>query len=122
MGESAVTSIGWASHARVTEEPDGAAGNITWSGRRDLNPGPSVPQTDTLTKLRHVPLRHGVLSAVACPPCPAGSVSLAQPRGLPETNRGWPSGMRDSRWVESYDVPGMARLARSLKRQGAARR
>ena len=26
-----------------------------WSGRRDSNPRPSVPQTDTLTKLRHVP-------------------------------------------------------------------
>ena len=47
------------------------------SGRRDLNPGPSVPQTDTLTKLRHVPLPDGVL--------PAGFVSLAQLRGLPET-------------------------------------
>ena len=55
------------------------------SGRRDLNPGPSVPQTDTLTKLRHVPLRHDVVSVGACPPCPAGSVSLAQPRRLPET-------------------------------------
>src|SRR3954468_3658100 len=27
-----------------------------WSGCRDSNPGPSVPQTDALTKLRHSPL------------------------------------------------------------------
>src|SRR5215469_5224698 len=46
----------------------------TWSGRRDLNPGPSVPQTDTLTKLRHVPPRPAVVSADAYPPRPAGSV------------------------------------------------
>jgi hypothetical protein len=26
-----------------------------WSGCRDSNPGPSVPQTDALTKLRHSP-------------------------------------------------------------------
>jgi hypothetical protein len=26
-----------------------------WSGWRDLNPRPSVPQTDALTKLRHSP-------------------------------------------------------------------
>jgi len=30
-------------------------------------------------------LRHDVVSVGACPPCPAGSVSLAQPRRLPET-------------------------------------
>jgi hypothetical protein len=29
---------------------------ITWSGRRDLNPGSLVPQTSALTKLGHVPL------------------------------------------------------------------
>ena len=28
-----------------------------WSGCRDSNPGPSVPQTDALTKLRHSPRR-----------------------------------------------------------------
>ena len=28
---------------------------IYWSGCRDLNSGPSVPQTDALTKLRHSP-------------------------------------------------------------------
>jgi hypothetical protein len=27
----------------------------SWSGCRDSNPGPSVPQTDALTKLRHSP-------------------------------------------------------------------
>ncbi len=32
------------------------------SGCRDLNPGPSVPQTDTLTKLRHIPPRHDINS------------------------------------------------------------
>ena len=30
-----------------------------WSGCRDLNSGPSVPQTDALTKLRHSPLWSG---------------------------------------------------------------
>lgn len=40
-----------------------------WSGRRDSNSRPSVPQTDALTKLRHVPL-----------PAFAGSLSLAQPQ------------------------------------------
>ena len=30
-----------------------------WSGCRDLNSGPSVPQTDALTKLRHSPLGSG---------------------------------------------------------------
>ena len=28
---------------------------FSWSGCRDSNPGPSVPQTDALTKLRHSP-------------------------------------------------------------------
>ena len=31
------------------------AWHLKWSGCRDLNPGPSVPQTDALTKLRHSP-------------------------------------------------------------------
>src|ERR1700674_1417409 len=31
-----------------------------WSGCRDSNPGPSVPQTDALTKLRHSPATRGV--------------------------------------------------------------
>ena len=54
-----------------------------WSGRRDLNPGPSVPQTDTLTKLRHVPLLLHSVSPTRTHR--AGSVSLAQPRRLAET-------------------------------------
>ena len=32
------------------------------SGCRDLNPGPSAPQTDTLTKLRHIPPRRDINS------------------------------------------------------------
>jgi hypothetical protein len=56
---------------------------LMWSGRRDLNPGPSVPQTDTLTKLRHVPSRPG--TAGTYPPYPAGFASLAQPGGVLET-------------------------------------
>jgi hypothetical protein len=35
------------------------------SGCRDLNPGPSVPQTDALTKLRHSPF-HGSRRAGQC--------------------------------------------------------
>jgi hypothetical protein len=50
------------------------------SGRRDLNPGPSVPQTDTLTKLRHVPPRRGVAS-VGAPAVPGGLRQLSATSG-----------------------------------------
>ena len=30
-----------------------------WSGGRDLNPGPSDPQSDALAKLRHRPVPYG---------------------------------------------------------------
>jgi len=33
----------------------GASDALCWSGWRDSNPRPSVPQTDALTKLRHSP-------------------------------------------------------------------
>ncbi len=36
-------------------EPQAADLHLLWSGCRDSNPGPSVPQTDALTKLRHSP-------------------------------------------------------------------
>src|SRR5215470_3527990 len=58
-----------------------------WSGCRDLNPGPSVPQTDTLTKLRHIPPRHHVASVTLACQTAAGSVSLAQPRSRQERRR-----------------------------------
>jgi hypothetical protein len=32
-----------------------ACGPFRWSGRRDLNSGPPVPQTGALTRLRHAP-------------------------------------------------------------------
>ena len=32
---------------------------IFWSGRRDLNPRPLVPQTSALTGLRHAPTENG---------------------------------------------------------------
>ena len=34
---------------------EGTNTGVLWSGCRDSNPGPSVPQTDALTKLRHSP-------------------------------------------------------------------
>ena len=56
---------------RMTDQRDGGAvpasaraaestvGRGVESGCRDSNPGPSVPQTDALTKLRHSPLWSG---------------------------------------------------------------
>jgi hypothetical protein len=65
--EPATASVNWASdhvrsnfEGRAIPEPYYRVPTFNrvfefWSGRRDLNPRPSVPQTDTLTKLRHVP-------------------------------------------------------------------
>src|SRR5690606_28001480 len=47
---------------------------IMWSGWRDLNPRPSVPQTDALTKLRHSPFGGVML--------PAGGGGADSGRGL----------------------------------------
>jgi hypothetical protein len=105
------------------------------SGRGDLNSRSLVPQTSALTKLGHVPPRHGVASDGTYPPGLAGSVSLAQPRGRPkrklaQSNR--PAPLRRPAvdfpaaavsqcprgaipvGGESYDVAGMARAPRSL--------
>src|SRR5262249_62165332 len=50
----------WGSNApkfltRNSHKPLFLAGFFGWSGRRDLNPRPLVPQTSALTGLRHAP-------------------------------------------------------------------
>ena len=39
------------------QEEGGLVGPVCWSGRRDSNPRPLVPQTSALTRLRHAPKR-----------------------------------------------------------------
>ena len=51
-----------------------------WSGCRDSNPGPSVPQTDALTKLRHSPLRHPSGPRRRCYRSTAGSAGCSRMR------------------------------------------
>ena len=89
-----------------------SAPSMIWSGCRDSNPGPSVPQTDALTKLRHSP---SARTCVGRAPVGDATRGSEQPNEPLDTLQRAIAEVHGNRAEEQLEVPGkrVERLGRT---------